>query len=84
MSKATMERAVALAAEFRHLYYSKKYQEAMQCYRDAVALRGSLGTEECITLFGIRGERGVVEKEGLFPIWDVIDCEGECLFASKK
>ena len=58
-----------MAAVFRNHMRAKRYAQAKYLYENARDLAVNVGLEEekREELFGIRGERGVILKDGLFP-----------------
>lgn len=59
---------------FRQLCKVKNYYEAKKYYEEArtMAVENHLTEEESAEIFGVRGERGVILRVGVFPEEDVI------------
>lgn len=64
-----IDRLCKKAEIFKDLIYEKEYYQAKYQYDTAVTLAVELHLDQAVReeLFGIRGERGVILKEGLFP-----------------
>lgn len=79
--KEIIEKLYLLAGEFNVHMQNKEYARAKYCYDTAVkeAVTNKVGSDYMDELFGIRGERGVIIKEGLFREEKVIRAYGECI-----
>lgn len=67
--RRTEQKLEELAAVFKSHALAKRYPQAKRCYDTArnIAVFMELAEEKREELFGIRGERGIIEKEGMFP-----------------
>ncbi len=79
--KEIIEKLYLLASEFNVHMQNKEYVRAKSCYDTAVnvAVFCEVESKYMDELFGIRGERGVIIKPGLFPEEKVIRAYGECI-----
>lgn len=66
--KRIMEKLCFLADSFNVYIKNKCYREAVACYKSArnAAVKSGLPETTMQELFGERGERGVILKQGLF------------------
>lgn len=79
--KEIMGKLYLLADEFKVHMRNQEYSRAKHCYDTAVTVTVFLEMEAEIKLelFGERGERGSIIKEGLFREEQVIKAYGECI-----
>ena len=75
-----------LAAVFHAHMKAKRYAQAKYCYDKArsLAVEVELEQEKKEELFGIRGERGVIIKEGLFKVEMVMKAYEETCVKAKQ